>query len=651
VTDVTSDGTKVWDDTCYDYKRIIEKTESDIIATMDQKLRDAKTSEEMFRVFGKLNKLFYRPRINNSVQSFRNDLIENVKKDIDTLRGKHKADYVSSQVSVMCSVRGIPKLSGQVMWASQLERKLDEQTSKIVTVLGPGWAKSPEGRALKDDVVQFKKLLDAKQLKKEYVDNIQELNKSQELRLDGALFDVQGKSDKSPLRLAVAFSPKLFEIYNDIRNLEWAKWAIPDTIKKVAKDKEAMYPIAMSLESSLKIYNNVTSNPEILLLVANYKNIVRSKIMEGTNKKKWPVDREQEAEVKEFAQSFADAVEEYQKKNDDVHELLRQIQNNFTLLETCDYSHFIVAGRISEIQTIMDKMSTKGLVNLDKYAETANVRLQETLASRLTEALQMWLEHGDAAVPSVRSSSKGRFHFELKLRNSDQICLEPPLQDARIACVSLLNDIIEAMVDHPCLVRDVTQNRTMLDMAHGASSSRLGAASRVGDKVIDLVDPDILRDAITTIQIVMDDAQAYVEEWLSRQALWDFNSKSAKERLGDDLDRWMQLLDEVQNERKKFNSRDESMAFGPITISHREVYDEVKKRFKDVREELLELFVDLIHAGMFILDKSLSENVSGFAPPTFYHPHPHSIVLRHNMIVAFSHPNDPPRHRSLPWKK
>ncbi len=52
------------------------------------------------------------------------------------LRDKHEQDYASSQVSAMSSMRGIPKISGQVIWALQLERKLDEQTQKIRTVLG-----------------------------------------------------------------------------------------------------------------------------------------------------------------------------------------------------------------------------------------------------------------------------------------------------------------------------------------------------------------------------------------------------------------------------------------------------------------------------------------------------------------------------------
>jgi hypothetical protein len=57
-------------------------------------------------------------------------------KDIALLRDKHEQDYASSQVSAMSSMRGIPKISGQVIWALQLERKLDEQTQKIRTVLG-----------------------------------------------------------------------------------------------------------------------------------------------------------------------------------------------------------------------------------------------------------------------------------------------------------------------------------------------------------------------------------------------------------------------------------------------------------------------------------------------------------------------------------
>ncbi len=106
-------------------------------------------------------------------------------KDIALLRDKHEQDYASSQVSAMSSMRGIPKISGQVIWALQLERKLDEQTQKIRTVLGEDWAKSPEGRSLKDEVDHFKKLLDSKPLRKTYVDNISQLLIEKELSLNG----------------------------------------------------------------------------------------------------------------------------------------------------------------------------------------------------------------------------------------------------------------------------------------------------------------------------------------------------------------------------------------------------------------------------------------------------------------------------------
>jgi dynein heavy chain 1 len=80
VMDVTSDGAKTWDAARNTYARFIEKTESGIISAMKTELSDAKSSEEMFQVFGKLNKLLYRPSIRDSVMDFQERLIENVKK-------------------------------------------------------------------------------------------------------------------------------------------------------------------------------------------------------------------------------------------------------------------------------------------------------------------------------------------------------------------------------------------------------------------------------------------------------------------------------------------------------------------------------------------------------------------------------------------
>jgi hypothetical protein len=321
----------------------------------------------------------------------------------------------------------------------------------------------------------------------------------------------------SSCQVAVSFNPKLFEIYNDIRNLVWAKWQIPQSIKDVVMDKEALYPIALSLESSLKTYNNVASSHglEALALVAVYKKQARDKIVEGTSKVEWGSE---EDAVKQFAQSFADVVEVYQKKSDALQELLGLVESSCKVLEACEYSHASVSACIAQIQKVVTEMGKKGLVNMDQYVSTVNKRLHDILAARVTERLTAWLDKGGGggggAVFVVPRSST---HFELKLRNSDQICLEPPLPTARTACMSMLNDMVQAMVDHPCLTRDL--ERDMVDMAalQGSSSSSSSASKRMGSDVVNLVDPVVLGQAIRTIQGVMDDAQQHVEEWMSRQ--------------------------------------------------------------------------------------------------------------------------------------
>lgn len=82
VLDVSVEGTEAWVNAENLYNERISRVENTIIVSLRDRLATCKNANEMFRVFGKFNALFVRPKIRGAIQEYQAQLIENVKEDI-----------------------------------------------------------------------------------------------------------------------------------------------------------------------------------------------------------------------------------------------------------------------------------------------------------------------------------------------------------------------------------------------------------------------------------------------------------------------------------------------------------------------------------------------------------------------------------------
>lgn len=78
-----------------------------------------------------------------------------------------------------------------------------------------------------------------------------------------------------------------------------------------------------------------------------------------------------------------------------------------------------------------------------------------------------------------------------------------------------------------------------------------------------------MNDAYRRIDSVINDAEKYVGTWLSYQSLWEVNINKVYEMLGDDINKWQQLLNEIKQGRNTFDNNETEMYFGSILIDYR----------------------------------------------------------------------------------
>jgi dynein heavy chain 1 len=103
----------------------------------------------MFRVFARFNPPLARFRVRVFVKEFQLQLINTVGQAVQKLQSKFMHKYESSSASTIATLRGIPPVSGKILWAKQMERQVHALMKRMGDVLGKEWGQQLEGRQLR----------------------------------------------------------------------------------------------------------------------------------------------------------------------------------------------------------------------------------------------------------------------------------------------------------------------------------------------------------------------------------------------------------------------------------------------------------------------------------------------------------------------
>ncbi len=96
--------------------------------------------------------------------------------------------------------------------------------------------------------------------------------------------------------------------------------------------------------------------------------------------------------------------------------------------------------------------------------------------------------------------------------------------------------------------------------------------------IIKLIDINLLRNSYNDIENEFSKCEEYVKTWLSYQVLWDIQPKTIYDKLGDDMEKWQQLMTELKEERKTFDNSESEKNFGVICIYYSAVQSKVNNK-------------------------------------------------------------------------
>lgn len=107
------------------------------------------------------------------------------------------------------------------------------------------------------------------------------------------------------------------------------------------------------------------------------------------------------------------------------------------------------------------------------------------------------------------------------------------------------------------------------------------------DNVLFKVAPEILESAYKEIFSIFKGAEDYLKIWFNYEALWIIDAKKIYEKLGDDINKWQALLNEIRENRKPFDNSQTEKSFGPLIIDYRRVLSKISNKYDSWHNEIL----------------------------------------------------------------
>ncbi|CAM9242548.1 unnamed protein product, partial [Chrysoparadoxa australica] len=599
VLDVSKEGEADWEAAREGYDHRVDRVEERITRLLQNKLRASKTAEEMFRVFRKFSPLLSRPAIRLAIAQFQADLTAHVRSAVSALQETFTKRYEDSQARKVAQLRDIPPVAGKILWARQIERQLMLLMKRMEDVLGAGWEKHLEGKKLKGTFDSLMKQIDTNRVYMQWLEEWKHHGTAHthpQLSMTvSSLVTSKGMSGE-PL-LAVNFDEKTVTLFKEVRHLQWMDFEVPQNSKKlVVKIQELAakcskrYPTAVALQSTLRTYAQTMArlDESTLRLLVPYLMAIRGTVAESfavKDRMHWD-----SPQVEGFCSTLSEQINTLQEKADELLGQTVQVGATLEELKTCPFTSNAMSELLGKVQQIVDGMSLAGLSNLHVWVQEVDSRVDEVLAQRLKQAVELWVEEfGSDSSESIPFECSVH---EVLLRNQ-VLYLDPPLEYARAMWIRQFHQYLGTVAE--------------LQRLKSSRFAVLGESSANEAAVLAIVPKALLQQAYDEIESQLAEVAQYVQSWLQYQSLWDVDVQHVCDQVGEDVLQWTELLQEAKAARSLIESTSTEKSFGAIVIDYRQVQSKVNLKYDVWQKELQGRFGSLLSDSIHREQQMLTE--------------------------------------------
>lgn len=555
----------------------------------------------MFRVFARFNLLLTRPRVRTAVKEFQLQLISTVASAIEKLQSKFTHKYETSPAARISRLRGIPPVSGKILWAKQMERQVNTLMERMGNVLGPNWGQQLEGRQLRKSGDELLAKLDARSFFRNWV-----------LEWEKGLV-ANSKRNSYPIIIEdyakVNFDEKNEVLSKEIRHLKWLGFGkdIPRTLTTVGDEANGRYPFAIAIKTALRSYQCVRIHvtPELEPLVLPQLLEIREYIAEAFDVKlstSTAVSKKRRVrwdtpEMTDWVTRLTESVTKFEERIEQLLQSCEKVDAAIDFLGDVDYDEAKFGSVITTIQDTIDAMSLSGFSNLESWVKVVCERMAKVLSVRLEKALEAWNHkfkpsEGEDDAEASRSATSmeisSEVHVEIVLRNQE-ISAVPAIPAVRSLLLLELQKFMGVVCDLP---KPKGGRYEVFDS--GAEGETNGSAAETFDNLVSMVSAEVVREAHSVVEYHLSEATAFSEQWLSYQTLWDTQVADVAGAVGSDIEKWQSLLHEASEARSTLDASASMADFGPVVVNYAKVQSQILLKYDSWQKELQASFAQIL---------------------------------------------------------
>ena len=593
VLDMSDKGINAWGNVKEEYNKVVEKIEGQISSSLTEQLASAQNINEQFRIFERFKIIIKRPRIQSSIQDYQRTLIHNVSEDLNNLKEKYNSGYENSSAAKLCSIRGIPPITGEIIWNNQFEKQANSYKNKIANVLGDSWESTEEGKKLKTLIQSFGEISTQT---KEKIDTWEKNNygatkKASSMNEIEKIIYIDGNYGN--YKLKVNFDDSLIE-FKECRLMKKIK-EIKTMVQKSCANSKEYYPFALAIQDAFRTFNNccekIKNEPKINKLIAKEKGQIQQYIKDNTE-----LSWTNEQKVVTFAKTLCEKVSSFEEKVTELISMINQIDSLLQQILKVQIQKEAISENVSAIQSVINQItgSNKEYSNVEKWIKDIDTKLENNLMKRLEECLEIWKNEFLASKPlSDPILIKEVIVHKISMENKS-IILQPSIFDAREYWYNQLHQTINIILNNRRLYSTFSKNNEQ-DIYKETTYRDL----------IPKLDSKILLGVYSALEKTFISCEEYVKTWSSYQVLWQIEPQFIFTKLGDDMEKWQQIMEGLKQGRKTFDNDKNEKVFGALVVDYSSVQDKVNNKYDFWHKEIMNQFAQKSNEGMIEFSKKI----------------------------------------------
>ena len=278
--DLSGKGEKKWIDAKEEYRKKTENIENKISSSLKDQLAKAQTTTEQYKIFKRFQQLSQKQRIHLGIQEYQTSLVNEIKKNLSDLYDTLLKGYTSNTASQMSKIKGIPDLSGIIIWLKQFEKKANAYKKKAAIILGDNWENVNDGKEIKKLIEFIEKNSSTNRLVDEF--NKEALNReSNDISSEKLMKVIKNQNN---YEIKVNFDEKLIDLFKEVRLLANKGQSLNGIVINRAIENKGNYPYAIALQESFRAFQNscnkIKNEPRIEKLIAKQKKDILTLISE-----------------------------------------------------------------------------------------------------------------------------------------------------------------------------------------------------------------------------------------------------------------------------------------------------------------------------------------------------------------------------------